>query len=164
MILHSAVFWLWVSLALFVAVAGRFVARLALHTIDRWRADVDLHLSQASSAREKAERELAQAQQQLRDEVKDAKRIMEEARLDAESHRKLSQEKLKHTLALKEAMVNTHIAEAEAAALRQARAYATTLALKTSEEALRNNLGDDARDLLIEQAIDDIAEKTMARA
>jgi len=161
--LHSAVFWLWVSLALFVLVVIRPGVRTVLHLLDRKRAAIDLHLSEAARLRQEAADLLAKCQQQMQDEIEEARRMIANAEADARHIREEAGEKLKETLALRESVALSHIAEAEAAAVRNARAFASTLALETTREILAHHLPPEIDDLLVDQAITEVPEKMAVR-
>ncbi len=157
--LTPAVYALWVSMALFVLVVIRPGARAIVHLLDRKRAQIDLHLAEAARLRKEAADLLAQCQQQMQNEIEEARRMIAHAEADARHIREAAGEKLKATLALRESVAVSHIAEAEAAAVRNARDFAATLALAATREILAHDLPEGVPDRLVDQAVADIPER-----
>lgn len=157
--LHTATFWLAVSMAIFLAVAGKPVARGFKATLDKRRDTIRLELEEAERLRAEAQELLLDSQRRHRDAVSEAEEIVTTAKADADRIRAEAADKLKQTLALREKQAMDKIAEAEATALAEARAMATELALAASREVLRQRLTGASADALIDKAINELPQK-----
>lgn len=157
--LHNATFWLAVSMAVFLAIAGKPVARGIRSLLDTRREAIRTELEEAERLRAEAQELLVESQRQHHNAVKEAESIVSDAKADAERIRAEAAEKLKQALALKEQQALAKIAEAEAAATREARDLATQLALAATRDVLRQRLTGTAGDALVDQAIAELPQK-----
>ena len=157
--LHSAVFWLWVSMAVFLFAAGKPVARGIAGILDRKRDSIRLQLEEATRLCMEAEALLAASQQKQAEALATAERILADAKEDAARIRTEASEKLKKSLAVREQQALDKIAEAEASATREAKNLAAALALAASREVLLHGLSPATADQLVEQAIAEIPAK-----
>lgn len=157
--LHNATFWLAVSMAIFIAIAGKPIVRGIRSTLDSRREAIRTELAEAERLRAEAQELLVESQRQHHNAVKEAESIVADAKADAERIRAEAASKLKETLALKEQQALAKIAEAEAAATREARELATQLALAASREVLRQRLTGANADALVDQAINELPQK-----
>lgn len=157
--LMSAVFWLWVSMAVFIAVAGRPAGRAVVAMLDRQRDLVRKQIEETTRLRAEAEATLNRSVELQAEAEAQAARIVAEAEADAARIRAEDAERLRQSLAQHEKQAMDRIAEAEASALRDVRTYAAALALAASREVIRNTLSPTTADLLVDQAIAEIPAK-----
>lgn len=155
----SAVFWLWVSMAIFITFAGKPLVRGIRAVLDSRRDAIRHELSEAERLRSEAQQLRDESQRQHENAVKEAAEIVATAKEDAERLRAEAAAKLKELLAVKEQQALAKIAEAEAAATREARDLATQLALAATRDVLRQRLSGSAADALVDQAIADLPQK-----
>lgn len=160
--LHNATFWLAVSMAVFLFFAGKPVCRGIRSLLDARRDAIRTELSEAERLRAEAQELLVESQRQHRDAVKEAEEIIADAKADAGRIRDEAALKLQQTLALREQQALAKIAEAEAAATREARDLATQLALAATRDVLRQRLTGSAADALVDQAIAELPQKMSA--
>ena len=160
--IHNATFWLSVSMLLFIAVAGKPVSQAVVALLDKRRDAVRTELAAAAKLRSEAEELMAYTKRQQEAATVDAERIVREAQEDAARLRADAAEKLGKLLAAREQAALAKIAEAEALAVRDARALASTLALKVSRDVLVEKLVGSTADALVDSAIAELPE-TLAR-
>lgn len=157
--LHSSTFWLAVSMAIFIAIAGKPIAVGVRGILDSRREKIRTEIEEAERLRAEAQELLAESQRAHQNAVQTAEDIIADARADADAIRAEAATKLKQTLALREQQALAKIAEAEANATREARELATQLALAASREVLRQRLTGPAADALVDQAIAELPQK-----
>lgn len=154
-----ATFWLWVSMIVFLSFAGKPIVRGIRGALDARRDTVRTELAAAERLRSEAQALFDQSQQQQQNALKEAEEIVATARLDAERMRSEAADKLREIMALREQQALAKIAEAETAAIREARDLATQLALATTRDVLRQRLTGNAADALVDNAIAELPQK-----
>lgn len=156
---YSATFWMFVSMAIFFAIAWKPGSKAIAGLLDKRRDAVRTALDEAERLRAEAHELLNDSQRKHREAVQEAEQIVADAKDEAQQLRLEAAARLQQTLAAREAAALAKIAEAEAAATREARDLATQLALAASREMLRQKLVGSAADALIDQAIADLPQK-----
>jgi len=151
--LHNAVFWLAVSMLLFLAVALKPGTKAVLAGLDARRNALKAELEKAKALRAEAEEWLADSIKKQEEATRTAEAIVAEARADAARLAEDAKKKMAETLATREAAALAKIAEAEANATREAKALAADMAIAASREWLKQRLTADGASKLIEQAI-----------
>jgi len=157
--LHNATFWLAVSMAIFLAIAGKPVARGIRSTLDARRESIRTELAEAERLRAEAQELLVESQRQHHNAVQEAEQIVSDAKADAERLRAEAATKMKLALEFREQQALAKINEAEAAALREARDLATQLALAATRDVLRQRLTGASADALVDAAIAELPQK-----
>lgn len=157
--LHTATFWLFVSMVIFFAIAGKPMMKGMTSVLDTRRQAIRAKLEEAERLRAEAQNLLAQSQRQQQDALSEAREIIEDAKADAKRIREEAQAKLAEALAAREAQAMAKIAEAEATATREARDLAASLAIAASKIVLAERLDGTAADALIDQAIAELPTK-----
>lgn len=158
-IIHNATFWLAVSMAIFLAIAGKPAARAIRGTLDARREAIRTELAEAERLRAEAQELLSESQRAHHNAVQEAQSIIADAQTAADAIRAEAAIKTKQSLELKEQQALSKIAEAEANATREARELATQLALAASRDVLRQRLTGSTADALIDQAIAELPQK-----
>lgn len=157
--LHSAVFWMVVSMLAFLALVSKPVKKSVLAMLDGRRDKVRSELAEAERLRSEAQELLAASQRQHREAVQEAEGIIASAKEQATRMRAEAAESLKQLVASREEAALAKIAQAEANATREARELASQLALAASRELLKQKLTGASADALIDGAIADLPQK-----
>jgi F-type H+-transporting ATPase subunit b len=157
--LQNATFWLLVAMLVFLALVWKPGSKAITGMLDKRRDAVRSALEEAERLRAEAHDLLNESQRQHREAVQEAEQIIADAQDEAERIHADATTKLQQVLAAREAAALAKIAEAEAAATREARDLASQLALAASRDLLRQKLTGSAADALIDQAITDLPQK-----
>lgn len=160
--LHSATFWLFVSMAIFLMAAGKPIAKAVAAALDARREAVRAEISEAERLRAEAQELLLLCQRQHRDALQESAEIIAQAREDAQRIRDEAEKNLQDLLKNREDQALARIAEAEAMATRAARELATDLALGTCRDYLKSHLQGAEADALVERAIAEMPAKISA--
>ena len=157
--LHSATFWLVVSMLMFLALVGKPAGKAIAKGLDARRDAVRHELAKAERLRAEAEELLSKYQQQLLDALQEAETILSDAKEDAGRMREEAALLLKNVLAAKEAEAMARIAEAEENATREARQMAANIAISATRILLSERLKGDAAEQLVDNAIAHLPQK-----
>ena len=146
---------LWFAVASITVIAliwnpiGKILAKTLDARADKIRADIEA----AEKLLSEAKTILARYTGALAGAEEEAKRIIEQAKLEAEQIRLRSAEELEHALKAREQHVLDRIHQAEAAAVAEIRNATISLSVQASRTALRTNLNDNQQDALIQKAV-----------
>ena len=163
---HAAPFYLepefWVAIAFFALMGvliylklpGMIAGSLDKRA-DRIRADIE----EAETLREEAQKLLADYQKKQRDAQKEAEKIVEAAKEEAERLAKQGRDRLKASLARREQQAMDRLAQAEAAALEQIKTRTAEVALVATQAVLAESLKGDRAAKLIDDAIQELPGK-----
>ncbi len=151
-LLNDANFWVAISFAIFVILAWRPLKKAMLTALDdrteRIRNDID----EAARLREEAQALLASYIRKQRDAAAEAEEILRHAKTEAKRFKDQAVADLENALVRREAQAMERIAQAEAQAIAEVRAFAVDLAIA----ATRRLLADQAsRGDLAARLIDD---------
>ena len=151
--LHSATFWLAISMLVFIAIVYKPGSRAVLKSLDARSHALKSELEKARALRAEAEEWLADSIKKQEEATRLAESIIAEARADAVRLTDDARNKMNETLAAREAAALAKIAEAEANATREAKAMAAEMAIAASREYLKQRLNAEGNTKLVDDAI-----------
>ncbi|MGH6912678.1 MAG: F0F1 ATP synthase subunit B [Geminicoccales bacterium] len=151
--------WLLVALIILVVIVFKPLKYLILGALDGHAAKVRSELDEAKRLREEAQSLLATYQRQLASGQEHAKAIVEHARVEAERQTERHRAELEATLSRRATLATERIAQAEARALQEVRARAATLAIRTTERLLVDQLSGKPAQALLDDAIREVGRK-----
>jgi F-type H+-transporting ATPase subunit b len=152
---------LWVLVALLILIAAIFkpASRFILGGLDGYATKVRTELDEAKRLREEAQHLLAEHQRQLASGQDQATAIVEQARREAERQTDRHRRELESSLNRRADQAMDRIAQEEARALHEVRAYAASLAMRTTERLLRDQIDDARAKALLDDAIDEVGRR-----
>ena len=130
-----------------------------LGVLDGHAAKVRGELEAAKRLREEAQHLLAEQQRQLASGEGQARAIVDHAVAEARRQTERHQHELEASLRRRAEAAQARIAQEEARAVQELRAYAATLAIRTTERMLAEELDEQQAHDLIDRAIAEIGRK-----
>jgi len=149
-----------ISFVIFVAILLYFgVPKLLASMLDKRSAVIKAELDEARALREEAQTILA-TYERKQTEVKDqAESIIAHAKAEAELAAAAAQEELKLSIARRLKAADEQISSAEAAAVKQVRDRAVSIAVAAAAEVIRGKMTKAQAEAMIEKSIDEVATK-----
>jgi len=158
--LNNTDFVVTVAFVLFVGVLIYLKVPSMIAGILDDRADnIRKELDEARSLREAAQKILADYERQQREVAEHAEHIVAHAKVEAENAAKQAKEDLKTSIARRLAAAEDQIASAEAAAVKEVRDTAVTVAIAAAGDVIAKSMTAKDGGALIDAAIDDVATK-----
>lgn len=127
--------------------------------LDRRAAAIQKDLDEARALREEAQSILAEYERKQKDVAEQARKIVESAREEAELSAKQAKDELARSIERRMAAAEAQIASAEAAAVREVRDTAISVAVQAAAEVISKGMSADEANKLIDQAIEDVPRK-----
>jgi F-type H+-transporting ATPase subunit b len=151
--------WLLVALIVLITVIYKPLSRAIFGALDGHAAKVRAELDQAKRLREEAQHLLAEHQRQLASGQDQATAIVEQARREAERQTDRQRRELESSLARRAEQALERIAQEEARALQEVRGYAASLAVRTTERLLRDQIDEVHAKALLDDAIGEVGRR-----
>jgi F-type H+-transporting ATPase subunit b len=151
--------WLLVALIILIAVIYRPLSRTIFGALDGHSAKVRAELDQARRLREEAQSLLASHQRQLLSGEDRARAIVKHAREETERQVERHRVELEASMGRRTEHALARIAQEEARALHDVRSRAATLAVRTTERLLREQLDGQQAQTLLDDAIAEVGRK-----
>lgn len=153
---HDATFWVAISFLIFVILAWRPLGKFLAKALDERSERIAKELREAVALREEAQSLLAEYQKKQRENMEEAKRIVEQTKADAQAMAARAEQELRDTLEKRKAMAMEKIAQAETSAVRMVQQNVVDIALQASRSMIEDAANDSD---LIDGALDDIKRK-----
>jgi F-type H+-transporting ATPase subunit b len=150
---------LLLSLIILIAIVYKPLSRAILGALDGHAAKVRSELEEAKRLRDEAQGLLSEQQRKLAAGKDQAKAIVEQARAEAERQTKRHQVELEASLQRRTEQAMDRIAREEAKALQEVRTRAATLAVRTTERLLADQLDGQRAQTLLDDAISEVGRK-----
>jgi len=151
--------WLLISLIILIVAVRKPLGRAIFGALDGHAARVRAELDAAKRLREEAQSLLAEHHSQLASGQGQAQAIVEHARVEAERQSQRHRAELEASLRRRTELALARIAQEEARALQEVRAHAATLAIRTTERLLADQLDDKQAQALLDGAIAEVGRK-----
>jgi F-type H+-transporting ATPase subunit b len=148
-----------IALVILIGLIYRPVRRMAVGALDGHSAKVRAELEEAKRLREEAQSLLATHQRQLVSGEDQASAIVDHAKLETERQIERHRVELEAGLRRRTEHAMARIAQEEARALHDVRSYAATLAVRTTERLLRDQLDGEHAQTLLDDAIAEVGRK-----
>ena len=151
----------WEAVAFFLAVALVWKkASTAINTaLDQRAGKIREELDQARRLREEAQQTLASYQRRQRDALKEAEKIIEHAKTEAERLGAQAARDLEAAIERRQRLAEEKIAQAEAKALAEVRSAAVDVAVAAARRVLAEEAAGNRGAGLIDQAIDQLPQR-----
>ena len=151
--------WLLIALIVLIAIIYKPLTRTIFGALDGHAAKVRAELDEAKRLREEAQSLLAEHQRKLAAGTDQAQAIVEHARTEVQRQTERHGVELEDTLQRRTEQAMDRIAREEARALQEVRTQAATLAIRTTERLLADQLGGQRARTLLDDAIAEIGRK-----
>jgi F-type H+-transporting ATPase subunit b len=151
--------WLLIALIILLAAIYRPLSKTILGALDGHAAKVRAELDQAKRLREEAQSLLASHQRQLLSGEDRARAIVEHAREETARQAERHRVELEASMQRRTEHAMARIAQEEARALHDVRVRAATLAVRTTERLLREQVDGQQAQALLDDAISEVGRK-----
>lgn len=151
--------WLLVALLILVAIIYKPLTRTVFGALDGHAAKVRAELDEAKRLREEAQSLLAEHQRRLAAGKGQAQAIVDQARAEVQRQTERQGVELEATLQRRTEQAMERIAREEARAIQDVRAQAATLAIRTTERLLADQLEGQRARTLLDDAIAEVGRK-----
>ena len=159
-ILADAEFWVFVAFVLFFALIFYYrLPQMALKALDERAEAIRNELEEARRKHEEARKLLAEYEAKKQQAEREAEEILKTAREEAEAVAHEIRRQFEELMARKQAAAEERIRLAQENAVRDIRAHVAERALQTAEEKLRAEVKGRTATSLLNEAIDEVAEK-----
>jgi F-type H+-transporting ATPase subunit b len=150
---------LLLALIILIVIIWKPLSRLVLGALDGHAAKVRGELEEAKRLREEAQHLLAEQQRKVAAGKDQAQAIVQQARAEAERQTRRHQVELEATLQRRTEQAMDRIAREEQRTLQEVRARAATLAIRTTERLLAEQLDGQRAQALLDDAIGEVGRK-----
>jgi F-type H+-transporting ATPase subunit b len=151
--------WLLIALVILIAIIYKPLTRTLFGALDGHAAKVRAELEEAKRLREEAQSLLAEHQRKLAAGKDQAQAIAEHARAEVRRQTERHGVELEATLQRRTEQAMDRIAREEQRALQEVRTQAATLAIRTTERLLADQLDGQRARTLLDAAIAEIGRK-----
>ena len=151
--------WLLVALLILVAIIYKPLTRTVFGALDGHAAKVRAELDEAKRLREEAQTLLAEHQRRLAAGKDQAQAIVDQARAEVQRQTERQGVELEATLQRRTEQAMERIAREEARAIQDVRAQAATLAIRTTERLLADQLEGQRARTLLDDAFAEVGRK-----
>ena len=158
--LNNTDFVVTVAFVLFVAVLLYLkVPSIVTKMLDDRSKGIQSELDEARSLREEAQSLLASYERKQQEISEQSERIISNAKDEAAAAAEQAKKDLSVSIERRIAAANDQISSAQAAALREVRNKAITIAISAVEEVISSNIDSKQRSELIDSAVKEVEEK-----
>jgi len=158
-LLSDPTFWVAVAFFLFLAIAGKGLAKGVIKLLDDRTALIARTLGEAEKLRAEAQKARDDAQKSLADSAKLAQEIVAQAKQEAERLARHAAEERATLIARREQQAKDRIAQAEAQATREVRNMAVDVALAATRTLLKEQVGQGRTAAMIDEAISELPKR-----
>ncbi len=151
--------WLLIALIILLVAVWKPLTRVVFGALDGHAAKVRAELEQARRLREEAQSLLASHQRQLLGGEDRARAIVQHAREETERQIERHRIELEASMGRRTEHALARIAQEEARALQDVRNRAATLAIRTTERLLREQVAGQQAQALLDDAIAEVGRK-----
>ena len=151
--------WLLIALIILIAIIYKPLTRVILGALDGHASRVRAELEEAKRLREEAQSLLAEHQRQLARGEEQARAIVDHAKAEATRQTERHRQELELSLRRRTELAQARIAQEEARAIQELRAHTASLAVRTAERLLAEEMDGQHANALLDQAIAEIGRK-----
>lgn len=146
-------FWVLLAVAIFLVVVWKPLRRAVLGALDARAERIRQELEAAQNLREEAQRALAAYQRQQQQGATEAQAVIAHAKEEAERIAAQSLRDLEETLRRRQQLAEQRIAQEQAKALAEIRAFAVDVAISAARRVIATSLDERRGAALIDEAI-----------
>ena len=155
-ILLDEYFWLCISFLIFAGILWRFGMPAINAALDKRIAEIKEDLETAESLRVEAQEMLAQYQRKQKEALKDAEKIIANAKISAKQFQEKIEAEATENMVRKEQQLQERLKRMEENALQDIQSRAAQIAIAAVERIIAEKLDKKAHTKLVEQSIADI--------
>lgn len=127
--------------------------------LDKRATDISKELDEARALREEAQTILASYERKQREVQEQADAIVKQAKIDSEAAAEKAKEDLKTSIARRLASAEEQIVSAQAAAVREVRNAAVTVAIAAARDVIAKQMTATDANKLIDESISEVGDK-----
>ncbi|NVJ90702.1 MAG: F0F1 ATP synthase subunit B [Methylocystaceae bacterium] len=157
--LHDPTFWVALAFIVLIILAAKPVGRILATALDDRADTIKAQLDEAEKLREEAQQLLASYKRKQQEAEEEAAKILQRAKDEAARLEVKSKENLEAALKRREAAATARIAQAEATAIEEVQAFATSVALKAAEQLMSDNISAQKANAMIDAAIAELPKQ-----
>jgi len=158
-LLNDPEFWVLVAFVIAITLVVRKGKPAILRMLDERAARAKAEIAEAEQLRDEAKTLLDQYQKKQHEALADAKAIMQHAAEEAARNRDAAAAELAAALKRREQHAMERIAQAEAKATQEVRAFAVDLAIAATRKLIEGNLDASRATQLVDQAISELPQR-----
>ncbi len=151
--------WLVISFLAFLGIAWRLGKDKILALLDDKIEEIRKEIETAESLRIEAQEMLAQYQRKHRDAITESKKIIADAKKQAEAIHKQAGKDLEETLERRELQLKDRIKRMEQSAVQEIQNYAADLAMNAATEIITDKLDKKTGEKLVDQSIKNLSKQ-----
>lgn len=148
-----------IGILLFIAAVFRPLKRAILNGLDSRADKIQNDLEEAQRLKEEAQAVLASIERKQLKANEEAEEIIEHAKAEAKHIRNEAKAKLEKELNKRTELAMQRISQAETAVIDEIKANAVDITVNAAKTIIADNLGKEAANDLMDQAIEDIERK-----
>ena len=156
--LQDTSFWVFVSFVIFIGVFLKYGRATALGFLDNKIDSIRNELNHAESLRVEAQELLAEYQRKHKDAMKEAEKIVADAKKHAETVRIKAEADAKRTADRREVQLQEKLNRIEQNAKAEIEAYTAQVAIDTAREILQNKMDAKTDKTIIFNTLDNVSK------
>lgn len=150
---HDTNLWVAISFIIFALILWRFGRNAMTALLDQRIKQIRDDIETAENLRTEAQELLAQYQRKHRDAVKEAEKIVSNAKEHAEKIRQMAEKDLAESMARRERQLEDRLGRLQESAIAEIQHYAANLAIEATREIIAGQLDQKANENLISDSI-----------
>lgn len=155
---HGVYIWYTIAFVTFAAIIYKLGKPAILAYLDKRIAEIREEIETAENLRVEAQEMLAQYQRKHKDAVKDAEKIIENAKVQAADIQKKAEKDLEETITRREKQLNDRLERIKQNAKDEILEYASGLAIAATREIIAENLDKKTNEKLVDDAIKSVGK------
>lgn len=152
-------FFVAVAFVVLIVAVAKPVGRMLATSLDDRADTIKAQLDEAEQLREEAQELLASYKRKQQEAEEEAARILQRAKDEAARLEAKSKDDLANSLKRREAAATARIAQAEATAIAEVQALATSVALEAAEKLMSDNISAAQANAMIDDAISQLSSQ-----
>lgn len=157
--LHDPTFWVALAFIVLIAFAAKPVGRILATALDDRAETIKAQLDEAENLREEAQQLLASYKRKQQEAEEEAAKILQRAKDEAARLEAKSKDDLANALKRREAAATARIAQAEATAIAEVQALATSVAISAAEKLMADKISAQKANAMIDAAISELPKQ-----
>jgi len=152
-------FWVALAFITLMVLVAKPVGRMLATALDDRAETIKAQLDEAEKLREEAQELLASYKRKQQEAEEEAAKILQRAKDEAARLEAKSKDDLANALKRREAAASARIAQAEATAIAEVQALATSVAVSAAEKLMADNISAQKANAMIDAAISELPKQ-----
>ena len=152
-------FWVALAFITLIGFVAKPVGRMLATALDDRAETIKAQLDEAEKLREEAQQLLASYKRKQQEAEEEAAKILQRAKDEAARLEAKSKDDLANALTRREAAAKARIAQAEATAIKEVQALATSVAISAAEQLMADKISAQKANAMIDAAISELPKQ-----